>query len=387
MNCIPLSKPYFNGDELNYLQDVLKSQELVDGKYTKLAQEKLQSRLHSPKVLLTNSCTSALEMAALLTEIKLGDEIIMPSFTFPSTANAFVLRGATPVFVDIRPDTLNLNECAIEAAITSKTRAIVPMHYGGIACAMNNIMAIAKQKNLWVIEDAAQTIGAFYQQKPLGSFGALSALSFHATKNIASGVGGCLCINDERLTARAEILYQKGTNRNVYLRGEVDRYTWVDVGSSFIPSELTAALLCSQLEKINDITTSRLSIWKHYHHAFEEAENRSWVKRPLVFPDCQNNGHMYYLLMPNRAYRDRFIEHLNRQGIQASFHFIPLHSSPAGLQFGKISGNMRHTDAVSERIIRLPLWYGLEPYVEKIITIALDTLERIMLSCIYTTSR
>lgn len=284
----------------------------------------------------------------------------MPSFTFVSTANAFVLRGCVPVFVDVRHDTLNLNEELIEAAITPRTKAIVPVHYAGVSCEMDKIMAIARKHNLFVVEDAAQSMMSTYKGRPAGSIGQLSALSFHETKNVIAGEGGALLVNDERYAAHAEIIREKGTNRSQFFRGQVDKYTWVDVGSSYLPSELISAFLWAQLEHAEEITRRRLAIWAKYHDAFAHAERDGRVRRPIVPAECVHNAHMYYLLLPNLEHRSAFIESMNLQEISCVFHYVPLHSSPMGSRVGKCGGGLDVTTSASERLVRLPLWLGLE---------------------------
>ncbi|HEX5769212.1 MAG TPA: dTDP-4-amino-4,6-dideoxygalactose transaminase, partial [Burkholderiales bacterium] len=312
------------------------------------------------KALLTHSCTAALEMAAILAGIGPGDEVIMPSFTFVSTANAFVLRGAVPVFVDIRPDTLNIDETKIAAAITPRTRAIVPVHYSGVGCEMDAIMTIAAQHGLLVIEDAAQGTLATYKNRALGAIGNLGALSFHETKNIISGEGGALLVNDTRLLERAEIVREKGTNRSQFFRGQVDKYTWVDIGSSYLPGEIIAAFLWAQMEEAQQITARRLALWDRYHAALADLECAGDARRPYVPPECKHNAHMYYLLLPSLEQRAAFIARLKGQEIQAVFHYVPLHSSPMGRKLGRAAGELRHTEELSDRLVRLPFWLGLE---------------------------
>ena len=306
-------------------------------------------------------------MAAILSGVGAGDEVIMPSFTFVSTANAFVLRGATPVFVDIRPDTLNIDETLIEAAITPRTKAIVPVHYAGVGCDMDAIMAIADRHDLLVIEDAAQGLMADYRGRPLGSIGHLAALSFHETKNIISGEGGALLINDARFADRAEIIWEKGTNRSQFFRGQVDKYTWVDLGSSYLPGEIVAAFLWAQMEEADAITTRRVDIWETYHRSFGDLEAAGKVRRPVVPDECLHNGHLYYLLLPSLASRTAFIERLVGQGVQPVFHYVPLHSSPFGRTVGRTVGDMTQTESISERLVRLPLWLGLEEQQDAVI--------------------
>ncbi|MBL0934415.1 MAG: dTDP-4-amino-4,6-dideoxygalactose transaminase [Rhizobiaceae bacterium] len=354
---IPLGWPAMTGREIAYIGEALAAGRLSgDGPFTRRCHEWLERRLAAPRVLLTHSCTAALEMAALLLDLEPGDEVIMPSFTFVSTANAFVLRGAVPVFVDIRPDTLNLDETLVEAAITPRTRAIVPVHYAGIACDMDEILRVARRHDLKVVEDAAQGLGASYKGRPLGSIGDFGAFSFHETKNIVSGEGGALAVNGDRETAlRAEIIREKGTDRSRFLRGEVDKYTWQDVGSSYLPSELVAAFLFAQLEQADDINGRRLGAWQHYHDALEDAEIEGALRRPVVPEDCSHNGHIYYVLVNDAADRARILEAFRRRGVQAAHHYVPLHSAPAGLRYGRMSGGLAATDDLSARLLRLPL--------------------------------
>ncbi len=345
------------GKELYYISQAHHFGQLSgDGPFTKKCHELLERLTGCRKALLTHSCTAALEMAALLAELKPGDEVIMPSFTFVSTANAFVLRGAVPVFVDVRMDTFNIDETKIEAAITKRTVAIVAVHYAGVGCEMDAIMAIAARRGLLVIEDAAQGLMASYKGKKLGAIGHLGTVSFHETKNITSGEGGAFLINDERFIERAEIIREKGTNRSRFFRGQVDKYTWVDMGSSYLPGELIAAFLYAQLEEAGDITLRRLKIWNAYHQAFAELENKKMVRRPYVPAECVHNAHMYYLLLPSLEKRARFIELMKKAGIMTVFHYIPLHSSTAGRKYCRVNGSMQVTDLVSDRLVRLPLW-------------------------------
>ncbi len=353
---IPFNRPHLTGREYAYIEKAVRSGQLSgNGQFTKACQSDLEARLGAHRVLLTHSCTAALEMAALLLDLKPGDEVILPSFTFVSTANAFVLRGAVPVFVDIRADTLNLDERLVEQAITPRTRAIVPVHYAGVACDMDAILAIAGRHNLAVVEDAAQGLGSTYKGRPLGSIGHLGALSFHETKNVISGEGGALVVNDPRFAARSEILWEKGTNRSGFFRGEVQKYTWIDVGSSFLPSEVLAAFLLAQLEDADRITARRLELWRKYYALFERPELGP-VRRPIVPAECEHNAHMFYVLLPEAATRPDMLKELNARGVNAVFHYIPLHSSPAGLRFGRASGSLAVTDDASARLIRLPLY-------------------------------
>ncbi len=353
---IPFNDPFTTGKELEYINQAIANGHLSgDGEFTHRCQSWLEKQLGISKALLTHSCTAALEMAAILADIQPGDEVIMPSYTFVSTANAFVLRGGVPVFVDIRPDTLNLDESKIEAAITLRTKAIVPVHYAGVGCEMDKIMSIAEQYNLLVIEDAAQGILARYRGEPLGSIGHMATLSFHETKNIMSGEGGALLLNDPRLVERAEIIREKGTNRSQFFRGHVDKYTWVDVGSSYLPSDIIAAFLWAQLEQVEAIMHRRMQIWQHYHETFAALEAQSQVRRPITPTHCQFNAHMYYLLLPNLGQRMALLTQLKQKGILAVFHYVPLHNSPAGLKYGRVSGIMTNTEQLSDRLVRLPI--------------------------------
>jgi dTDP-4-amino-4,6-dideoxygalactose transaminase len=374
---IPFNKPFMTGKELGYIAQAHAAGHLAgDGSFTKKCNTWLTERTGARDALLTNSCTAALEMAAILAGIEPGDEVIMPSFTFVSTANAFVLRGGVPVFVDIRPDTLNIDDSRIEAAITPRTKAIVPVHYAGVGCEMDVIMDIAHRHNLFVIEDAAQGIMSTYKGRPLGSIGHLSALSFHETKNIISGEGGALLVNDPRFIERAEIIREKGTNRGQFFRGQVDKYTWVDIGSSYLPGEILAAFLWAQMEEADTITRRRLEIWDTYHQSLVSSEQTGKILRPVVPKDRTHNAHMYYLLLPDLEARTNFIDQLKQRGIVSVFHYVPLHSSPMGQRCGRASGDMTNTSASSERLVRLPLWLGLEeclPEVIKEIVSALDS--------------
>lgn len=358
---IPFNKPFMTGKELWYISQAHTNGHLAgDGIFTKRCQGWLEAHSGAHKALLTHSCTAALEMAAILAEMMPGDEVIMPSYTFVSTANAFVLRGAVPVFVDVRGDTMNIDERLIEAAITARTKAIVAVHYAGVACEMDTIMAIAERHGLLVVEDAAQGIMSTYKGRPLGSIGHLAAFSFHETKNIISGEGGALLINDPRFVERAEIIREKGTNRSLFFRGQVDKYTWVDAGSSFLPSELIAAFLWAQMEEAESITARRLAMWDFYHREFEAAEHDGLLVRPFLPADCKHNAHMYYVLLPSLKCRTYVIEKLKSQGVHVVFHYVPLHSSPAGLRYARSFGDMSVTSNQSDRLLRLPLWLGLE---------------------------
>jgi dTDP-4-amino-4,6-dideoxygalactose transaminase len=356
----PFNRPFMAGKELEYIAEAHFHGVLAgDGPFTQKCHRWLEASTSCNKVLLTHSCTAALEMSALLLNIEPGDEIIMPSFTFVSTANAFVLRGGIPVFVDIRADTLNIDEQLIEAAITTRTRAIVPVHYAGVACKMDTIMSIAKRYDLKVVEDAAQGVMSSFKGRPLGSIGDLGALSFHETKNVISGEGGAILINDPALTLRAEIIREKGTDRSKFTRGEVDKYTWQEVGSSFLPGELIAAFLWAQLEEAGSITRERLASWQHYHEILENLELKGVLRRPIIPDDCQHNAHMYYVLLSDGIDRKRVLDELKQNKISSVFHYVPLHSSPAGLRYGKVSGQMSVTDRQSDRLIRLPIWVGI----------------------------
>ena len=365
---IPFNKPFMTGKELGYItQAHAKGHLSGDGGFSKLCAQWLESRTGARKAMLTHSCTAALEMAAILADLQPGDEVIMPSYTFVSTANAFVLRGAVPVFVDIRADTLNLDETLIEAAITPRTRAIVPVHYAGVGCEMDAIMDIARRHGLLVIEDAAQALMSTYRGRPLGAIGDLGTLSFHETKNVISGEGGALLVNDAKLAARAEIIREKGTNRSQFFRGQVDKYTWVDIGSSYLPGEIIAAFLWAQFEEAEQITQRRTALWKGYHEWFAEAEAEGRLRRPIIPAHCGHNAHMYYVLMPDLASRSRFIEQLLQAGVQSVFHYIPLHSAPAGRRFARAHGELKVTDDIADRLVRLPLWAGLEDQQTEVI--------------------
>jgi len=358
---ITFNKPYMTGKELRYISEAHAKRHLSgDGPFTKKCGKWIEQHTGCNKALLTHSCTAALEISAILADVQPGDEIIMPSYTFSSTATSFVLRGGIPVFVDNRMDTLNIDEKRIEEAITKKTKAIVPMHYAGVACEMDTIASIAKKYNLLVIEDAAQGVMSTYKNTPLGSLGHMAAISFHETKNIISGEGGALLVNEERFIERAEIIREKGTNRSKFFRGEIDKYTWVDIGSSYLPSELIAAFLWAQMEEAESINQRRLKIWKSYNEAFEELEKKEKIRRPVVPSDCEHNAHMYYLLLPDLKSRSDFLEKLKGEGINAIFHYVPLHSSPAGRKFGRTYGQLSNTQGASERIVRLPLWIEME---------------------------
>jgi len=365
---IPFNRPYMTGRELTYIAEAHTRGHLAgNGEFTKRCTRWLEERIGVRKALLTHSCTGALEMAALLSGVGPGDEVIMPSFTFVSTANAFALRGATPVFVDVRPDTLNLDDTQVEGAITRRTRAIVPVHYAGVGCEMDAIVAIAQRYELLVIEDAAQGLMAEYDGKPLGGLGQLAGLSFHETKNIISGEGGALLINEDRFVERAEVILEKGTNRSQFFRGQVAKYTWVDLGSSYLPGEIVAAFLWAQMESADDITERRFAIWNRYHDALADLEMQGLVRRPIVPEGRTHNAHMYYLLLPSLAARSAFIDHLTAKQIQPVFHYVPLHSSPFGQAAGRAVGDLPVTESVSERLVRLPFWIGIEEQLDYVI--------------------
>jgi dTDP-4-amino-4,6-dideoxygalactose transaminase len=373
---IPFNKPYLTGKELHYVAEAYSRGQLAgDGYFTKCCSAWLEQHTCCNKVLLTHSCTAALEMAAILADIQPGDEVIMPSYTFVSTANAFVLRGGVPVFVDIRPDTLNIDETLIEAAITSKTKVIVPVHYAGVACEMDTIMDIARQYGLLVIEDAAQGVMARYKGRMLGTIGNIGCYSFHETKNIISGEGGALLINDPSLAERAEIIREKGTNRSLFFRGQVDKYTWVDIGSSYLPGEIIAAFLWAQMQDADDITARRMEIWELYHAAFADLESEGRLCRPKIPGNCQHNAHMYYLLMRDLGDRTAFIDIMKEQNTHCVFHYVPLHSAPEGRISGRAIGDLPVTCNLSDRLVRLPLWVGLGAAQEAVIDMALNYLK------------
>ena len=357
---IPFNIPPYVGKELDYVRQAVESHKICgDGQFTKKCSKWMEERFGAQKVLLTTSGTTALDMAALLCDIQPGDEVILPSFTFSSTATAFVLAGAKLVFVDVRPDTMNIDETKIEAAITDKTRVIVPVHYAGVACEMDTIMAIARKYNLKVVEDAAQGVMSTYKGKPLGTIGDFGCFSFHETKNYSMGEGGALIINDPAYNERAETMREKGTNRSRFLRGQVDKYTWVDFGDSYLPSDMNAAYLWAQLEKADEINNDRLATWNSYHEAFLPLEAAGKLVLPTIPEDCVHNAHMYYLKCKDLEERTAFISYLKENGVQAVFHYVPLHSAPAGLKFGRFDGEDVCTTAESDRLVRLPMYYGL----------------------------
>lgn len=353
---MPFNLPTLIGREVEYINEVLAGDHASgNGRFTELAQSELERMLEGGKALLTTSCSTALEMAAILSGIGPGDEVILPSYTFTSTANAIVLRGATPVFVDVRMDTLNIDERLIEAAVTPRTKAISVVHYAGVGCEMDSILATADRHGLVVVEDAAQALCATWRGEPLGRQGALSAFSFHETKNVISGEGGALIVNREDLIERAEIIWEKGTNRVKFKRGETSKYNWVDIGGSYLPSELTAAFLYAQLQKAGDATQRRLVLWRRYWEAFSTLEAEGHCTRPYCPPHCVHNGHIFYLMAPSTADRERWIAGFRTVGINAPFHYVPLHSAPAGRRFGRMAGPLSVTDDIASRLIRLPL--------------------------------
>ena len=375
---IPFGWPHMTGKELYYIAEAHFNGNLAgDGPFTKKCHTWLEAHCGCTKALLTHSCTAALEMAALLLDIQPGDEIIMPSYTFVSTANAFVLRGGVPVFVDVREDTLNLDERLIESAVTGRTRAIVPVHYAGVSCEMDAIMAIARRHGLKVVEDAAQGMMASYKGRALGSIGDLGAYSFHETKNVISGEGGALLVNDPVMVMRAEIIREKGTDRSRFFRGEVDKYTWQETGSSFLPGELIAAFLWAQLEEADRITQRRLASWQRYHDLLEPMEAKGILRRPIVPEKCQHNAHMYYVLLLPGSDRQAVLNEFRRNDIGAIFHYVPLHSSPAGQRYCRAQGALPVTDSISERLIRLPLFVGLtEEQQQEVVQVLERALEK-----------
>jgi len=358
---ISFNRPPFVGKETEYIKEAVEKNGMIcgDGPFTKKCSQWMKERFQTKNVLLTTSCTHALEMAAFLADIQPGDEVIMPSYTFVSTADAFVLRGATCVFVDIRPDTMNIDETKIEEAITEKTKAIVPVHYAGVSCAMDEIMAIAKKYNLKVVEDAAQGVNAFYKGKALGTIGDFGCYSFHETKNYSMGEGGAILFQDDRYLEPAEILREKGTNRSQYFRGQIDKYTWVGYGSSYLPSDMNAAYLWAQLEEADKINDKRLSIWNFYHEELKELEDKGVLERPYIPEYATHNAHMYYIKVKDLRVRTKLLDYLKERGILSVFHYVPLHSATAGKKFGRFHGEDVYTTKESERLCRLPMYYSL----------------------------
>lgn len=368
MNNISFNVPPYIGEEENYIKQAIQAHKISgDGKFTKKCSAKLEEMTGAKKAMITTSGTAALEMAAILSDIKPGDEVIMPSYTFVSTANAFVLRGAKIVFVDIRPDTMNIDEKLIEDAVTDKTKAIVPVHYGGIGCEMDTICEIAKRHNLLVIEDAAQGVNAFYKGRALGSIGDFGCFSFHETKNYSSGEGGAILVNNEFDVERAEIIREKGTNRSKFFRGQIDKYTWVDVGSSYLQSELNCAYLYAQLKNPELINNDRLKSWNTYNELLKPLADKGLIELPYIPAECSHNAHMYYIKVKDLDTRTKLLAHMKANKILAVFHYIPLHSSPAGRKFGRFFGEDKYTTKESERLIRLPMYYGLGNNVEFIV--------------------
>ncbi len=368
---ITFNRPPYVETAMDYIQECVKSQKICgDGAYTKKCNQWIEDRTGTAKCLLTTSCTHATEMAALLCDIQPGDEVIMPSFTFVSTADAFVLRGGVPVFVDIRPDTMNIDEKRIEAAITERTKAIVPVHYAGVSCEMDTIMDIAARHHLMVIEDAAQGILSLYKGKALGTFGDFGCFSFHETKNYSMGEGGALLIRDERYVEEAEVIREKGTNRSKYFRGQIDKYTWVNYGSSYLPSDMNAAYLYAQLEIADEINEARLALWNRYYGNLLPLARAGKIELPVVPEGCVHNAHMFYIKAKDIEERTAFIEYLKENGIMSVFHYIPLHTAPAGLKFGRFHGEDVYTTKESERLARLPMYYGLtEDQVDQICSV------------------
>ena len=359
---IPFNIPPYTEKELEYVKMAIESHKICgDGQFTKKCSQWLENRFSAQKVLLTTSGTTALDMAALLCDIQPGEEVILPSFTFSSTATAFVLAGAKLVFVDIRPDTMNIDESKIEAAITEKTRVIVPVHYAGVPCEMDTIMAIARKHQLKVVEDAAQGVMSTYKGRPLGTIGDFGCFSFHETKNYSMGEGGALLINDPAYNERAEIMREKGTNRSRFLRGQVDKYTWVDFGDSYLPSDINAAYLWPQLEAADVINNNRLATWNTYYEALYPLQESGRIQLPTIPDGCVHNAHMFYLKCRDLEERTNFIQFLKEEGVQAVFHYVPLHSAPAGLKFGRFHGEDRYTTGESDRLVRLPMYYGMDP--------------------------
>ena len=375
---VPFNWPPETGGELKLVADAMRRHAISGGGYyTRSCEAWFEDKLHAKRALLTHSCTAALEMAAMLADLEPGDEVIMPSYTFVSTANAVVLRRAVPVFVDIRPDTLNLDESLLEAAVTRRTKAIFVVHYAGVCVEMDAVRDVAARHGLLVVEDAAHALMATYRGELAGTLGDLACLSFHETKNIVSGEGGALLVNRAEYVARAEVLRDKGTNRARFLQGQVDKYSWVDIGSSYVPSELVAAFLRAQLDAVEQITADRVATWNRYHKAFAGIETRGGVRRPSVPPHCCHNGHIYYLLLPTREIRDRLIKDLTKDGINAIFHYVPLHSSEAGRRHGRAGGSMAVTEDLSGRLIRLPLWYGMAELRERVVECTSRYLDRL----------
>ncbi|MDD6233064.1 MAG: dTDP-4-amino-4,6-dideoxygalactose transaminase [Frisingicoccus sp.] len=365
---IQFNIPPYTGREMDYIKEAIEKRKICgDGEFTKRCNQWIEKQSGTTKALLTTSCTHATEMAAILCGIQPGDEVIMPSYTFVSTADAFVLRGAKAVFVDIRPDTLNIDEKLIENAVTEKTKAIVPVHYAGISCEMDTIMDIARKYNLKVVEDAAQGVMSYYKGQALGTIGDFGCLSFHETKNLSMGEGGALLIKDQDMIEKAEIVREKGTNRSKFFRGQIDKYTWIDAGSSYLPSELNAAYLWAQMEMAKDIYDDRMSSWNAYYEGFRDLRDKGILEIPVVPESCVHNAHMFYIKVSDLEERTKMIDYLKAHDVNAVFHYIPLHTAPAGVKYGEFRGEDRYTTKESERLIRLPLYYGLGKDVEKVI--------------------
>ena len=365
---IQFNVPPYTGKEMDYIKEVIQKRKICgDGEFTKKCNQWIEKQTGTSKALLTTSCTHATEMTAILCGIQPGDEVIMPSYTFVSTADAFVLRGAKAVFVDIRPDTLNMDEKLIENAITDRTKAIVPVHYAGVSCAMDEIMAIAEKYHLKVVEDAAQGVMSSYKGRALGTIGDYGCFSFHETKNLSMGEGGALLIKDPEMIESAEIIREKGTNRSKFFRGQIDKYTWIDAGSSYLPSELNAAYLWAQLECAKDIYDGRMNSWNIYYEGFKSLKDKGILELPIIPKECTHNAHMFYIKTKNLDERTRLIEFLKKNEVNAVFHYIPLHTAPAGKKYGEFRGEDKYTTKESERLVRLPLYYGLGKDVEVVI--------------------
>ena len=365
---IPFNRPPIVGSELDYLRQAIDECYLQSsGSFTRSCQEALEQMIGCRRALLTHSCTAALEMSALLCGLAPGDEVVMPSFTFVTTASAVALRGAIPVFVDIRPDTLNLDETLVEDAITSRTKAIFGVHYAGVGCEPAKLRAIADAHGLMLVEDAAQGLCASFDGQPLGSFGHLAAVSFHATKNVVAGEGGTLLVNDPDLIERAEIVLEKGTNRRQFQRGQVDKYTWVELGSSYAASELTAAFLFAQLEAAEAVTTQRLAVWNAYHEGLAGLEASGYLRRPVIPEGCAHNGHIYYVILPSSTTRDAALRAFRGAGVDSQFHYVPLHSSPAGRTYGRPQGELTVTSDLAGRLLRLPIWHGMGDEIDFVV--------------------
>jgi len=374
---IPFNRPAIIGNELKYIEDAIARRQLSgDGFYTAQCQGWINTYVGCPNSLLTHSCTAALEMAVILANIGPGDEVIMPSYTFVSTANAVVLRGGVPVFVDIRADTLNLDEALVEAAITPRTKAIITVHYAGVVSEMSVLRKIADNYGIWLIEDAAQALGSTYEGQNAGAVGHLAAVSFHETKNLTCGEGGALLINDTTLIERAEIIREKGTNRKKFFRGQVDKYSWVDLGSSFLPGELNAAFLFGQLEMIEDVIRLRMKAWNAYYDTLAPFREKG-VRLPIIPENCQHNGHLFYLLLPTQDGRTAFIEHMKAQGVMTPFHYVPLHTAPAGKRFARTHGALHITNDSAARLVRLPLYYTLGDDISRVLDASMDFLAKI----------